>query len=114
MVPAGGEYGTALQAASYQGRLEVVALLLERGANPNVQCGKYGTELQTTCVSLEINMEFVELLLKKGADLNAQDGKHGTLLQAERRGNLKAVQLLVLVEKGADPNLQGAALLPCR
>jgi hypothetical protein len=34
--------------------------------------GKYGTELQTTCVSLEVNMEFVELLLKKGADLNAQ------------------------------------------
>jgi hypothetical protein len=42
MVPAGGEYGTALQAASYQGRLKVVALLLERGANPNVQCASLG------------------------------------------------------------------------
>jgi hypothetical protein len=37
MVPAGGKYGTALQAASFQGKLEIVGLLLDRGADPNVQ-----------------------------------------------------------------------------
>jgi ankyrin repeat protein len=37
MVPAGGEYGTALHAALDRGNLEIVTLLLEKGANPNVQ-----------------------------------------------------------------------------
>jgi ankyrin repeat protein len=34
---AGGEYGTALQVASFTGYLEVVKLLLEKGADVNVQ-----------------------------------------------------------------------------
>jgi ankyrin repeat protein len=33
----GGEYGTALQAASFWGRLEIVELLLEGGAKPDIQ-----------------------------------------------------------------------------
>jgi ankyrin repeat protein len=37
MVSVGGEYGTALQAVSYQGHLEIVMLLLDKGADPNVQ-----------------------------------------------------------------------------
>jgi ankyrin repeat protein len=37
MLPSGGKYGTALQAASYKGKLEVVALLLEQGADSNIQ-----------------------------------------------------------------------------
>jgi ankyrin repeat protein len=41
MVPAGGKYGTALQAASYRGKLEIVALLLEKGTNPNVQGARF-------------------------------------------------------------------------
>jgi ankyrin repeat protein len=32
-----GEYGTALQAASYTRNLEVIKLLLEKGADVNVQ-----------------------------------------------------------------------------
>jgi ankyrin repeat protein len=34
---AAGKYGTALQAVAYQGHLEIVTLLLDKGANPNVQ-----------------------------------------------------------------------------
>jgi hypothetical protein len=41
MLRAGGKYGTALQAASYTGKLEVVALLLEKGADPNAQCASF-------------------------------------------------------------------------
>jgi ankyrin repeat protein len=33
----GGDYGTALQAASYGKNLNIVQLLLEKGANPNVK-----------------------------------------------------------------------------
>jgi hypothetical protein len=37
MVHAGGKYGTVLQAASYGGNLQVVQLLLDKGADPNTQ-----------------------------------------------------------------------------
>jgi ankyrin repeat protein len=33
----GGEYGTALQAASRKGNLDIVKLLLEKQADPNIQ-----------------------------------------------------------------------------
>jgi ankyrin repeat protein len=36
-VPAGGEYGTALQAALFHGSLEIVKLLLDKGADPNAE-----------------------------------------------------------------------------
>ncbi|KAB5513478.1 hypothetical protein GE09DRAFT_1266749, partial [Coniochaeta sp. 2T2.1] len=42
----GGEYGTALQAASTAGNKEVVEMLLGKGADVNVQGGDYGTALQ--------------------------------------------------------------------
>jgi hypothetical protein len=35
--PAGGKYGTALQAASHQGNRELVRLFLEKGVELNVQ-----------------------------------------------------------------------------
>jgi ankyrin repeat protein len=37
MAPAGGKYGTVLQAASHQGQFKIVKLLLEKGVDPNVQ-----------------------------------------------------------------------------
>jgi hypothetical protein len=33
----GGKFGTALQAASFQGKLDIAELLLVKGANPNLQ-----------------------------------------------------------------------------
>jgi ankyrin repeat protein len=42
----GGKFGTALQAASFQGHENVAEFLLEKGANPNIeskndtQCGE--------------------------------------------------------------------------
>jgi ankyrin repeat protein len=37
MICGGGEYGTALQAASFPGNLRIIALLLDKGADPNAQ-----------------------------------------------------------------------------
>jgi ankyrin repeat protein len=61
----GGFYGSALQAASAQGRLKVVEMLLQKGADVNAQCGHYGNALQAA--SVEEREEVVEMLLQKGA-----------------------------------------------
>ena len=42
----GGDYGNALQAASYRGHDQVVQLLLDKEANINVQGGRYSNALQ--------------------------------------------------------------------
>ncbi|KAJ4034165.1 hypothetical protein NW758_011123 [Fusarium oxysporum] len=100
----GGEYGNALQAASYEGNLEVVQLLLDQGADVNAQGGEYGNALQAA--SLRGNLEIVQLLLDKGVDVNAQGGYLGNALQAaSSEGNLEVVQLLL--DQGADVNAQG-------
>ncbi|KAF2718081.1 hypothetical protein K431DRAFT_231595, partial [Polychaeton citri CBS 116435] len=52
----GGEYGNALQAASLRGHTETVQLLLDSGANFNVQGG---------------HTETVQLLLKNGTDVDS-------------------------------------------
>jgi ankyrin repeat protein len=62
----GGEYGNALQAASYEGHHEIVKLLLDNGAVVNAQGGKYGNALQAA--SYEGHHEIVKLLLGKVAD----------------------------------------------
>jgi ankyrin repeat protein len=41
----GGEYGNALQAASYQGDKAVVRLLLDKGADVNTQGRRRGNAL---------------------------------------------------------------------
>jgi hypothetical protein len=100
----GGEYGNALQAASFYGHEEIVKLLLEKGAEVNAQGGKYGSALQAA--SYYGHEEIVKLLLEKGAEVNAQGGKYGSALQAaSNEGEQGIVKLLI--EKGAEVNAQG-------
>lgn len=61
----GGEYGNALQAASYRGHEAVVRLLLDKGAKVNTQSGYYGNALQAA--SSGGHETIVRLLLNKGA-----------------------------------------------
>ena len=90
----GGQYGTALQAASSGGHEEVVEMLLDKGADVNAQGEWYGTALQAA--SSGGHKEVVEMLLDKGADVNAQGVGYGTALQAaSSRGHKKVVEMLL-------------------
>lgn len=62
----GGDYGTALIAASSRGYFEIVQLLLERGAHMNTT-SSYGTALEAASFSGHI--QILKLLLGKGARL---------------------------------------------
>ncbi|KAJ5988234.1 Pfs NACHT and ankyrin domain protein [Penicillium waksmanii] len=76
----GGEYGNALQAASFKGYYDIVILLLDNGAAFNAQGDRYGDILQRA--SSEDHHEIVKLLLNNDAGVNTQDGKYGNALQA--------------------------------
>jgi ankyrin repeat domain-containing protein 50 len=100
----GGEYGNALQAASWRGSEAVVALLIKKGADVNAQGGEYGNALQAA--SWRGSKAIVALLLENGADVNAQGGVYGNALQAASWRGSKAIVALLL-EKGANVNAQG-------
>ena len=51
----GGEYGSALQAASFRGDKAIVKLLLENGAEVNAKGGEYGNALQAAAASYQSN-----------------------------------------------------------
>ncbi|KAF7365665.1 HET-domain-containing protein [Mycena venus] len=94
--------GTALQAASATGQLEIVRLLLQNGADINMD-GEDGAALQVA--SKEGHVAIVRLLLENRADINAK-GENGTALQlASQGGHISIVQLLL--KKGADINADG-------
>ncbi|KAK4206260.1 ankyrin repeat protein [Rhypophila decipiens] len=100
----GGEYGNALQAASYRGHGKIVQMLLDKGADVNAQGGNDGNALQRA--SYRGHGKIVQMLLEKGAEVNAQGGDDSNALQAASyRGHGKIVQMLL--DKGADVNAQG-------
>ncbi|KAK1983503.1 ankyrin repeat-containing domain protein [Colletotrichum cereale] len=106
----GEYYGTALTAAAYDGTLDIVKLLLDRGAAveaPN------GWALQAA--ASEGHYDVVEELINRGANVNAsttnENFPQGTALQvACESGKLEIV--ILLLERGADPNL-GAGEYTC-
>ncbi|KAJ6080744.1 hypothetical protein N7499_005618 [Penicillium canescens] len=99
-----GRHGCALQAASFKGSESAVQMLLEQGADPNVQGGEFGNALQAA--SYKGYERIVQMLLEQGADPNVQGGEFGNALQAASyKGYERIVQMLL--EQGADPNVQG-------
>ena len=67
----GGEYGNALQAASYGGHEKVVTMLLDKGADINAQGGYHGHALQAA--SYKGHEKVVRLLLNHDTIVNRKD-----------------------------------------
>lgn len=84
---------------------EVLEVLLEAGADPNIEGGEFNTALQAACNQQKEDL--VRLLLNSGADPNIQQcGRcDNALQQACSDGNEKIVRSLL--EREADPNLYG-------
>ncbi|VUC36794.1 unnamed protein product [Clonostachys rosea] len=101
-----GVHSNALQAASAQGWMEAVALLLEAGADTKTCEGIYGNPLQAS--SAQGHVQIVKLLIDNGANPNKLGGFYGTALQAaSARGHDEVVA--VLLDNWADPRREGGA-----
>ncbi|KAJ7465134.1 ankyrin repeat-containing domain protein [Mycena latifolia] len=95
-----------LYVASYYGHTDMVAFLLEKGVDVDVQGGCHGFPLQAAAI--RGHLDVVELLLKKGADVNALGGYWGTALQAMICGRDKNHRGIVqLLSNGAEVIIPG-------
>ncbi|KAL5725355.1 hypothetical protein ACHQM5_008509 [Ranunculus cassubicifolius] len=98
-VNAPSQLGTPLHQS--QGRLGVVRVLLDHGANPNICVSHQPTPLQSAVV--KGTLECVKLLIKAGADPNGSSLGFTPLDRAALLGKIDYVQCLL--EAGADPNV---------
>ena len=81
-----------------------IQLLLDKGANVDIQGGEYGSALQAAAKGG--NVEVVRLLLDKGANVDIQGREYGSALEAAVwGGNVEVVRLLL--DKGANVDIQG-------
>jgi len=94
-------YFTPLNLASYEGKLDIVKYLLEKGADINTKDREGSTPLQNAAARGWLDI--AKLLVEKGSNVNYRDDNDVTSLHfACMSGNLDLVKYLV--EKGADIN----------
>jgi ankyrin repeat protein len=77
----------------------VTKLLLDAGAEVNMQGGHYGNALQAASVGG--HEQVVKMLLNAGAEVNAQGGHYGDALQAASAGGHEQV-VKTLLSAGAE------------
>ena len=90
----------ALCAAADGGNAEIVMLLLDHAADPNIGDGWDGDPL-TAAVEGD-HIDIMELLIKRGARVNEENGDSYALWGATRDGKLDAIKFLLA--HGANPN----------
>jgi uncharacterized protein len=105
-------FATALMRAAFAGDLELVKLLLARGADPHIPSSDRETTLAAACGLAFINgyhrqrppaerLEVVKLMLDLGEDINHADSYGITpLMAAANLGDVNIVRYLI--DKGAD------------
>ena len=93
---------TALLLASMGGHAGIVALLLEKGANPNATDAEGKSALRH---ALHAHPEVAKALLEGGADANQRDGDGRRLLMNGVIGG-DAASVRLLLDGGADPNIR--------
>ncbi|KAJ7453133.1 ankyrin repeat-containing domain protein [Mycena latifolia] len=86
--------GGLLQDASLEGLTDVVRILVENGANVDVNEGEYDSPL--LAASVRGHDDIIRLLLAHGADINLHGRRYGTALQmAAFFNNKKSARLLI-------------------
>jgi ankyrin repeat protein len=100
---------TPLAIASWDGNMELIQLLIARGADVNGNSGKWGRPVHRAI--LKNNMDSLKALVEKGADLASCHSNLGTPLQVACGQDSETEIMEYLVEKkGADPNAEGATV----
>jgi ankyrin repeat protein len=96
---------TMLKMASYQGKTDIVKLLVERGVDINFT---YNLEYDNSALTLateKSHKDIVKLLIENGADINYQNWHHASALYfAVKNGDIHIVNYLL--EHGADINIK--------
>jgi ankyrin repeat protein len=100
---------TPLHLAAFKGRLEIVQLLLDHGANATAENVRRETALHIVSRgeydSQDHGVSISRLLLKHGADVHAHNQYHNTALSfAAFHGRLEITRLLL--DHGANPNVK--------
>ena len=102
---------TGATVGRYYSKIELIRLLLDRGADVHAMDEQYGTALQAVAAAAagyDDMVEVIQLFLDKGADVNVRGGKYGTALQAAVGGDNHNLEVIkVLLDNGADANAQG-------
>lgn len=94
--------GTPLARAAYNGRTEVIQLLLSKGADPRRKHGQY-KETALQAASENGHEDVVCLLLDHGADMNSEIGGLRPICAAAWSGQSNVVQMLIY--RGAQKDL---------
>ena len=105
MASTGADGFTALHLAAYFGQLEATAVLLGRGAGPDVVAANPSGVRPLHSAAAGGHAAIVGLLLERGADPDArQHGGYVPLHSSAARGDVVSVRLLL--DHGADPTLR--------